>query len=76
MSQPLTHKASRLHSLYLNWLPVAALHVPIILDWPLGMERVQTSRGNSSETQGPLCYRQNARISREGCKNKNELRKM
>lgn len=44
--------------------------VPIIWDWLLRMERVQTSRGNSSDTQGPLCYRENTRISWEGCENK------
>lgn len=44
--------------------------VPIIWDWLLRMERVQTSRGNSSDTKGPLCYRENTRISWEGCENK------
>lgn len=35
-------------------LPAAVVHIPKILDWPLEMERVQTSRGNSSQTHGPL----------------------
>ena len=37
-----------------------------------GMERVQTSRGNNSGTQGLLCCCENARISRKSCKNKKE----
>lgn len=40
-----------------------------------GWKRVRTSRGNSSETQGPQCYTEKARTSGRGCKNKNEPQK-
>ena len=66
-------KALRLHSLYLHSQPTEALHAPITLDEPLGMERVQTSRGITVQRhKGPVCYRKKVRTSRGGCKNKNK----
>lgn len=69
----LTRKAPKLYRLFLYYQPTEALHAPITLDGPMGMERVQTSRGNTVQKHKSHCVTERkVRTSRGECENKNE----